>query len=72
MSARDGPTSEVTGAGQVLVVDDDNGQRMVMRAMLSKMGYFEVVTAEDGEQALAKIQETWLRTPSSLESSSES
>ncbi|KAJ1467923.1 hypothetical protein T484DRAFT_1857134 [Baffinella frigidus] len=57
----------VEGPIKVLVVDDDNGQRMVMRAMLSKMGYFEVVTAEDGEQALAKIRETWTaaspRTP---------
>ncbi|KAJ1487406.1 hypothetical protein T484DRAFT_1786520, partial [Baffinella frigidus] len=64
----------IQGVIKVLVVDDDNGQRMVMRAMLSKMGYFEVVTAEDGEQALgrstrrdcaaphalAKIQETSL------------
>ncbi|KAJ1474357.1 hypothetical protein T484DRAFT_1832689, partial [Baffinella frigidus] len=68
------PSLNVKVVVTVLVVDDDNGQRMVMRAMLSKMGYFEVVTAEDGEQALggskrrecaaphalAKIQETWL------------
>jgi hypothetical protein len=27
-----------------------------MRAMLSKMGYFEVVTAEDGEQVVSPLR----------------
>jgi len=32
-----------------------NTTNQVMRAMLSKMGYFEVVTAEDGEQVANPI-----------------
>jgi CheY-like chemotaxis protein len=35
----------------VLVVDDDKGQRMVLKLMLSKDGY-QVDTAEDGDDAV--------------------
>ena len=35
----------------MLVVDDDNGQRMVLKIMLSKNGY-QVDTAEDGDDAV--------------------
>jgi CheY-like chemotaxis protein len=36
---------------RVLVVDDDNGQRMVLKVMLLKNGY-QVDTAEDGDDAV--------------------
>ena len=36
---------------RVLVVDDDNGQRMTLKIMLSKDGY-QVDTAEDGDDAV--------------------
>ncbi len=35
----------------MLVVDDDKGQRMVLKLMLSKDGY-QVDTAEDGDDAV--------------------
>jgi hypothetical protein len=48
----------------VLVVDDDAGQRMVMRAMLAKAGYFEVVTAEDGEQVASPNRPLFMQAAS--------
>ncbi len=39
----------------MLVVDDDNGQRMVLKIMLSKIGY-QVDTAEDGDDAVKAAQ----------------
>jgi CheY-like chemotaxis protein len=39
----------------VLVVDDDNGQRTVLKTMLSKKGY-QVDTAEDGDHAVKAAQ----------------
>jgi hypothetical protein len=39
----------------VLVVDDDNGQRTLLKTMLSKEGY-EVDTAEDGDLAVKAAQ----------------
>ena len=40
---------------RVLVVDNDNGQRMVLKIMLSKNGY-QVDTAEDGDDAVKAAQ----------------
>jgi len=48
----------VEGNIRVLVVDDDSGQRMVMKAMLSKMGFFDITVAENGQKALALISES--------------
>ena len=39
----------------MLVVDDDNGHRMVLKIMLSKNGY-QVDTAEDGDVAAKAAQ----------------
>lgn len=41
----------VTGAGKILVVDDEPEVRVLMRRMLGKMG-FEVIEAEDGSSCL--------------------
>ena len=43
-----------TGAGCVLVVDDEPHIRRVLEAMLGKEG-FDVLTAEDGEQGLKEL-----------------
>ncbi|NWJ40720.1 MAG: CHASE domain-containing protein [Geothrix sp.] len=45
-----------TGSGTILVVDDEEAVRLVARDMVRSMG-FEVVTAEDGVQALARFRE---------------
>jgi PAS domain S-box-containing protein len=42
--------------GPVLVIDDDPGVRILLRAALEKRG-FEVTTAEDGEKGLAQARE---------------
>ena len=41
---------------RILVVDDSPVNRMVMRAMLKKLGITNIVLAEDGKDALAKIE----------------
>ena len=43
--------STISQQVRVLVVDDDNGQRMTLKIMLSKDGY-QVDTAEDGDDAV--------------------
>ena len=40
---------------RVLVVDDDHGQRIVLKSMLQKSGY-DVDTAEDGADAIKAVQ----------------
>ena len=45
-----------TGRGTILVVDDEEAVRLVATDMIRSMG-FEVVTAEDGVQALARFRE---------------
>ena len=42
--------------GRVLIVDDEPDVRKVVRMTLSKAGY-DVIEAEDGEQAMAAIKE---------------
>ena len=39
---------------RILVVDDEENIRLVLRTLLRKNGY-EVETAEDGEQAIAQL-----------------
>lgn len=46
----------MTKAGPVLIVDDEENIREVLKLYLSKEG-FQVETAADGEEALAKIRE---------------
>ncbi|MBW2029608.1 MAG: response regulator [Deltaproteobacteria bacterium] len=41
---------------KIMVVDDDNNIRELLRKFLSRKGY-EVITASDGEEALEKIAE---------------
>ncbi len=41
---------------RVLVADDDEGLRMLMRLILRQAG-FEVIEAVDGQEALARIQD---------------
>ena len=47
--------STISRQVHVLVVDDDNGQRTVLKIMLSKNGY-QVDTAEDGDDAVKAAQ----------------
>jgi CheY-like chemotaxis protein len=47
--------STISRQVRVLVVDDDNGQRIVIKIMLSKNGY-QVDTAEDGDDAVKAAQ----------------
>ena len=42
---------DCSSKGRVLVVDDDHGQRTVLKTMLTKSGY-QVDTAEDGVEAV--------------------
>jgi len=42
--------------GRVLVVDDDEDQRLTLARLIGSLGY-ETATASDGEDALAKLQE---------------
>ena len=42
---------------RILVVDDSPVNRLVMRAMLTKLGITDIVLAEDGKVALAKLEE---------------
>jgi DNA-binding NtrC family response regulator len=42
------PSSKYRGHGLVLIIDDDQGVRLVARRILTLLG-FEVVEAEDGE-----------------------
>ncbi|BCO10169.1 hypothetical protein GF1_25450 [Desulfolithobacter dissulfuricans] len=46
----------IRGSGTVLVVDDDEEQRIMVRKMLSVLGY-TVHTASSGEEAIAWIQD---------------
>ena len=45
------------GSGTILVVDDEDGVRAVATELLTSMG-FEVITAGDGLQALARFRES--------------
>ena len=45
-----------TGIHRVLVVDDQNMNRLVIKAMLCHVGEFDVVTAEDGREALEILE----------------
>ena len=47
--------STISPQVRVLVVEDDKGQRMVLKIMLSKNGY-QVDTAEDGDDAVKAAQ----------------
>ena len=54
------PTAEIEAAalrGRVLVVDDSPVNRAVLSAMLKKFGITDIVLAEDGGAALAKLKE---------------
>jgi len=42
---------------KILVVDDESGNLRLLEALLSRSGY-EVILANDGEEALAKVKET--------------
>jgi two-component system, cell cycle sensor histidine kinase and response regulator CckA len=46
-----------TGTGTILVVDDEEGVRLVASDLLKSMG-FDVITAEDGLQALERFRES--------------
>jgi CheY-like chemotaxis protein/two-component sensor histidine kinase len=50
-------TNEWAGSGTILVVDDEEGVRLVAEDLLKSMG-FEVVTADDGLQALERFRES--------------
>ncbi len=50
-------TNDWAGSGTVLVVDDEEGVRHVASDLLKSMG-FEVITAEDGLQALERFRES--------------
>jgi PAS domain S-box-containing protein len=50
-------TDEWVGSGTILVVDDEAGVRLVAVDLLKSMG-FEVITAEDGIQALERFRES--------------
>ena len=48
--------SQDAGLRRILVVDDQKMNLMVLKAMLKKLGSFEVVTALDGKEALEILQ----------------
>jgi two-component system, cell cycle sensor histidine kinase and response regulator CckA len=52
-----GETQNWTGSGTILVVDDEAGVRIVAVDLLKSMG-FDVITAEDGIQALERFRES--------------
>lgn len=43
-------------ASRILVVDDSAVNRTVLKAMLGKLGFTEIAPADDGRQALAKLE----------------
>ena len=59
-------TAETNGAGvpepqahpirRILLVDDSKMNLLVLKALLKKLGNFEVATAENGQEALAQLQ----------------
>ncbi len=59
-------TAETNGAGvpepqahpirRILLVDDSKMNLLVLKALLNKLGNFEVVTAQDGQEALTLLQ----------------
>jgi PAS domain S-box-containing protein len=51
-----GETPDWMGTGTILVVDDEEGVRLVAADLLKSMG-FDVITAEDGLQALERFRE---------------
>jgi CheY-like chemotaxis protein len=52
-----GETGDWSGSGTILVVDDEEGVRLVAMDLLMSMG-FEVIAAEDGLQALERFRES--------------
>ena len=42
---------------RVLIVDDSRSMRLILKRMLAEMGHTDVVEAEHGEQALARVEE---------------
>jgi PAS domain S-box-containing protein len=52
-----GETLDWAGSGTILVVDDEAGVRIVAVDLLKSMG-FDVITAEDGIQALERFRES--------------
>jgi PAS domain S-box-containing protein len=52
-----GETNNWMGSGTILVVDDEEGVRLVAADLLRSLG-FEVITAEDGLQALKRFRES--------------
>ena len=51
------PTDAVRSAGKVLVVDDEAANVRLFTSLLTREGY-TVVTASDGEEALAMVAST--------------
>ncbi|MCU0841949.1 MAG: response regulator [Thiobacillaceae bacterium] len=45
-----------TKASKILIVDDQDSIREITRALLKEMGFFRIALAEDGAEALAKLQ----------------
>lgn len=54
-ASSDAPTAERTSRGYVLVVDDDEGLRRLVRMVLAGKG-FELGFAVDGRDALAQLE----------------
>ena len=52
-----GEATDWMGTGTILVVDDEEGVRLVAADLLKSMG-FDVITAEDGLQALERFRES--------------
>ncbi len=41
----------------ILVVDDSRAMRMTIRVILKKLGYLNIIEAEDGRQGLEKLKQ---------------
>lgn len=42
---------------RVLIVDDSRSMRMILKKMMTELGYTDIVEAEHGEDALARLGE---------------
>ena len=49
-------TKEWKGSGSALIVDDESHVRTTAQAMMRELGFTEVVTAEDGKEAVNTLQ----------------
>lgn len=52
----DGGSFEVQMKRRILIADDQKMNRMLLKAMLAKIGAFDVVTAADGKEALGILE----------------